>query len=80
MSLEILLMLGVTPPVIAIIAIVTAVVKLIRNGKETKDTIMAENIELKQQLALAYTENRELKKILREHLTKIDKISRPKEE
>lgn len=80
MSIELLLMLGVTPPVIAIIAIVTAVVKLIRNGKDTKDIVIAENKELKEELKLCHTENRELRKLLREHLTKIDRIARPKEE
>lgn len=80
MTIEILLMLGVAPPVIAIIAIVTAVVKLISNGKETKDTIVAENIALKEELKVTHAENRELRKLLREHLTKIDRIARPKEE
>ena len=73
-------MLGVTPPVIAIIAIVVAVVKLIGSGKETKDVVVEENKELKEELKASHTENRELKKLLKEYLTKIDRIKRPKEE
>lgn len=80
MSIELLLLLGVSPSVVAIVAIVIAVVKLVASGKDTKDIILEENIQLKEELKVTHAENRELRKLLKEHLTKIDRIQRPKEE
>lgn len=80
MTTELLLLLGVSPCVVAIVTIIVAVVKLIANGKHTENTIVVENTELKEKLMLIHNENRELKRLLKEHLIKIDRIARSTEE
>lgn len=83
------LIIAAAPSITAIIGIVFAIVKGIKNNKTTsKDIIdkfeeMREEVmntkeysDLKAQLKLAYQENYELKKKLNELLTKIDHIQR----
>ena len=83
------LIIATAPSITAIVGIVFAIVKGIRNNKTTsKDIIdkfeeMREEVlntkeysDLKAQLKLAHQENYELKKKLNELLTKIDRIQR----
>lgn len=83
------LIIAAAPSITAIIGIVFAIVKGIKNNKTTsKDIIdkfeeMREEVfntkeysDLKAQLKIAYQENYELKKKLNELLTKIDHIQR----
>ena len=83
------LIIAATPSITAIVGIVFAIVKGIKNSKTTsKDIIdkfeeMREEVlntkeysDLKAQLKLAHQENYELKKKLNELLTKIDRIQR----
>ena len=83
------IIVAAAPSITAIIGIVVAVVKGIKStgatGEEIitsfetlrKDVLDTKEYEaLKNQLILAYQENRELKKKLNELLTKIDKIDR----
>ena len=83
------LIIATAPSITAIVGIVFAIVKGIKNSKTTsKDIIdkfeeMREEVlntkeysDLKAQLKLAHQENYELKKKLNELLTKIDRIQR----
>lgn len=92
-ELLITLIVAAAPAVVAIIGIITAVVKLIKAGKisnqevidkfeETREAVMntKEYEHLKLELQLAHAENRELKKLIKELLTKIDRVTRPEEE
>lgn len=77
------------PSLTAIIGIVVAVVKGISTSKDTSKQVIdkfeevrqeifntKEYSDLKNQLLVAYQENKELKKKLNELLTKIDRIER----
>lgn len=83
------LILAAAPSITAIIGIIFAVVKGIKNNKTTSKDILdkfeemreqvfdtKEYTELKEQLKIAYQENYELKKKINELLTKIDHIQR----
>lgn len=79
---QILLMIvGASPALGAIIGIVVAVCKLIARFEKIKSEIIdtKEYQTLKDQLVLVNKENRELKRKLNELLTKIDKIDRKEE-
>lgn len=83
------LILAAAPSITAIIGIIFAVIKGIRNNQTTSKDILdkfeevreqvfdtKEYTELKEQLKIAYQENYELKKKINELLTKIDHIQR----
>lgn len=83
------LIIAAAPSITAIVGIVFAIVKGIKNNKTTSKDILdkfeemreevmntKEYSDLKAQLKLAYQENYELKKKLNELLTKIDHIQR----
>ena len=83
------LIIAAAPSITAIIGIVFAVIKGIRNNQTTSKDILdkfeemreevfntKEYSDLKAQLKIAYQENYELKKKLNELLTKIDHIQR----
>ena len=83
------LILAAAPSITAIIGIIFAVIKGIKNNKTTSKDILdkfeevreqvfdtKEYTELKEQLKIAYQENYELKKKINELLTKIDHIQR----
>ena len=83
------LILAAAPSIAAIIGIIFAVIKGIRNNQTTSKDILdkfeevreqvfdtKEYTELKEQLKIAYQENYELKKKINELLTKIDHIQR----
>lgn len=92
-ELLITLILATSPSIIAILGIITAVVKCVKAGKvsnqevidkfeETRKAVMntKEYENLKLELQMAHAENRALKKQINELLTKIDKVVRPEEE
>lgn len=94
MTFELLITLiaAAAPSIIAILGIVTAVIKCIKSGKisnqevidkfeETRMAVMntKEYEGLKLELQQAHAENRELKKQINELLTKIDKVVREEE-
>lgn len=83
------LILAAAPSIAAIIGIIFAVIKGIRNNQTTSKDILdkfeemreqvfdtKEYTELKEQLKIAYQENYELKKKINELLTKIDHVQR----
>lgn len=83
------ILIAATPAITAIIGIISAFIKIKNNnGKTTKELIdkfetVKETVEktkeyetLKDELALAHQENRELQKSIRELLTKIDRVAR----
>ena len=83
------LIIAATPSITAIIGIVFAVIKGIKNNKTTSKDILdkfeemreevmntKEYTELKEQLKIAYQENYVLKRKINELLTKIDHIQR----
>ena len=83
------LILAAAPAITAIIGIIFAVIKGIKNNQTTSKDILdkfeevreqvfntKEYTELKEQLKIAYQENYELKKKINELLTKIDHIQR----
>ena len=83
------LIIAAAPSITAIIGIVFAVIKGIKNNQTTSKDILdkfeevreqvfdtKEYSELKEQLKIAYQENYELKKKINELLTKIDHIQR----
>ena len=83
------LVVAAAPSITAIIGIIFAVVKGIKNNNTTSKDILdkfeemreqvfdtKEYTELKEQLKIAYQENYELKKKINELLTKIDHIQR----
>ena len=83
------LIIAAAPSITAIIGIVFAVIKGIKNNQTTSKDILdkfeevreqvfntREYSELKEQLKIAYEENYELKKKINELLTKIDHIQR----
>lgn len=91
MTLEtiIAVIMAAAPALTSIIGIIISVVKMIKEGKnnnkelmnkfeEVREEVMKtkEYEELKAQYASAMQENIELKKLLKEYLTKIDKIAR----
>lgn len=80
------------PSVTAIIGIIVAVIKGMKNSKDTSaqviekfEALRAEVMDtkeyeaLKDQYLITQKENRELKKLINELLTKIDKIQRKEE-
>lgn len=83
------LIVAAAPSIVAIISIILAVVIMIKAGKVSNQEIidkfeetrkelldMREFETLKRELKLAHMENRELKKLCKELLTKIDHIAR----
>ena len=83
------LIIAAAPSITAIIGIIFAVIKGIKNNQTTSKDILdkfeevreqvfntREYSELKEQLKIAYEENYELKKKINELLTKIDHIQR----
>ena len=83
------LIIAAAPSITAIIGIVFAVIKGIKNNHTTSKDILdkfeevreqvfntKEYSELKEQLKIAYQENYELKKKINELLTKIDHVQR----
>lgn len=94
MNIETLTMalVAAAPALTSIIGIIAAIVKLKDNSKKSYDSIAAKFEEvreevmntkeyetLKQELAIAHQENRELKNKINELLTAIDRIHRQKE-
>lgn len=94
MTFELLITLiaAAAPSIIAILGIVTAVIKCVRSGKasnkevidkfeETRQAVMntKEYESLKIELQQAHAENRELKKQIKQLLTKIDRVVREEE-
>jgi hypothetical protein len=85
-----LITLMTTPAVASIIANIVSHLKnkayIKKNVTDKFESVRQEVIdtknykELKSELALAHQENRELKKLIRELLTKIDRIDRSNEE
>lgn len=84
-----LIILAAAPALTAIIGIITAVLKMIKEGKNTNKEIInkfeevrqeifntKEYSDLKDQLAIVHQENAELKKTINELLTKIDHVAR----
>lgn len=87
-----LAIVAAAPSIVAIISIIAAIIKMIRaNGKSAQDVIdkfeetrqavldTKEYETLKNELRMAHAENREIKKLIKELLTKIDRIERPEE-
>lgn len=87
------LIVAAAPSLVAIISIISAVIKMIKAGKvsnqeiinkleETRKEVldMKEFETLKRELKLAHMENRELKKLNKELLTKIDHIARGRDD
>ena len=85
------LIVAAAPSIVAIISVLTAMVKLkkanstksqevIDKFEETRQAVMdtKQYEALKTELKLAHQENRQLKKILLEYLTKLDHIAREK--
>ena len=85
--------IAAAPAVTSIVGIVLACIKIFRNNKDSgqqlldefkvvkKEVLNTKEYEnVKAELQLAHKENRELKKLIKELLTKIDKVERPKEE
>lgn len=79
------IVIAIAPAFTAIVTVVTAAIRLLKsdNGviaklEELKKEIYStkEYSDLKNELKIAYQENRELKKKLNELLTKIDRIHR----
>lgn len=84
-----LIVVAAAPSITAIIGVIAAVVKMIKAGKSTNKEVIdkfeevrqeifntKEYEDIKDQLAIAHQENAELRKLLYELLTKIDRISR----
>lgn len=91
MSLELIIatIMAAAPALTSVIGIIVSVVKMIREGKNNNKELIKsfdkvyekvndtkEYDELKAQVAEVHKENVQLKKLLREYLTKIDKIAR----
>ena len=87
------LIVAAAPSLVAILGIVTAVVKLIKTGKinnqeivdkfeETRQAVMdtKQYEDLKLELQAAHAENRQLKQKINELLTVIDRVVRKDEE
>ena len=81
------------PSVTAIIGIIVAVIKGIRSNTDSSKAVMErfeslrtevmntkEYEALKEQYLISQKENKELRRLLKELLTKIDRIQRPEEE
>lgn len=77
-----LALIAAAPAVTAIAGIVLAVFKLIKAFNALKEEVVntKEFEELKAELKVAHQENRELKKLLKEYLTKCDHVKRKEEE
>lgn len=86
------LIMAASPSIVAIISIITAVVKLKKAGKisnqevidkfeETRKAVMdtKQFKALKIELQMAHAENRQLRNAIKELLTKVDKVVREKE-
>lgn len=93
MDLIIASFIAAAPTIAAILGIVSAVIKMKKNNKDSAGQLLTEfqNVKeevmktkeyetLKAELAIAHQENRELKKLIKELLTTMDKVERPKEE
>lgn len=91
MDLELIIatIMAAAPALTSIIGIIISVVKMIKEGKtnnkelitkfeEVREEVMKtkEYEELKAQVVEVHKENIELKKLLKEYLTKIDKVAR----
>ena len=85
--------IAAAPTIASIVGIITACIKMRQNNKSSSSELLNEFKIVKQEvlntkeyetvkaeLALAHKENRELKKIIKELLTKLDKVERPEEE
>lgn len=72
------LVIGVCPSVIAILTMVSVVLRVIKDFRELKKTVtdMKSVEELNTKMGLVLQENYELKRKLNETLTKIDRIQR----
>lgn len=77
-----LALIAAAPAVTAITGIVFAVIKLVKAFNVLKEEVVntKEFEELKAELKVAHQENRELKKLLKEYLTKCDHVKRKEEE
>lgn len=93
MDLIIASFIAAAPTVTAILGIISAVIKMKKNNQDSSGQLLTEfkNVKeevmktkeyetLKAELVIAHQENRELKKLIKELLTKTDKVERPKEE
>lgn len=85
--------LSAAPAIAAVFGIIAGVIKIKNNNKESlvalnnsfqevkEEVIKNKEYEtLKDELKLAHQENRELKKFIKELLTTMDKVERPKED
>lgn len=70
--------IAILPSVIAVLSFVAVIWKTLREFKATKDEVvdLKELTEVKNQMRQVLNENYELKKSIKELLTKIDKIQR----
>lgn len=77
----ILAIVAAAPAFVAIVGIITACSKIWKGFKELKGEVIntKEYQDVKAQLKVAHQENIELKKLLKELLTKIDRIKREDE-
>lgn len=84
-----LVLVAAAPSLTAIVGVITAVIKMIKEGKHTNQQVIdkfeevrqeifnvKEYKDLKDQLSIVHQENAELKRTMNELLTKIDHISR----
>lgn len=76
-----LIVLACAPAFVAIVGIITACAKVWKGFKELKGEVIntKEYQDVKAQLKIAHQENIELKKLIKELLTKVDHIKREEE-
>lgn len=76
MDQYITMIVAILPSIINILSTIAVFFKLVNNFKSSLNTKTNELEELKNQYKVILQENYELKALLKEYLTKIDKIAR----
>lgn len=76
MDQYITMIIAILPSIINILSTIAVFFKLVNNFKNSLNTKTNELEELKNQYKVILQENYELKALLKEYLTKIDKIAR----
>lgn len=78
----VLAIIAVAPAFVAVISIIVACLSLAHKFTALKKEVIntKEYQDVKAQLAIAHRENVELKKLIKQLLTKIDHVQRPEEE
>ena len=73
-----LAIVAAAPSIVALVGVVTAVVKLVKafNGLKGEVVNVKEYSELKQELAQAHKENADLRKDMRKLMSTMDKVKR----